>query len=136
MLRILATGAVCALSFASVPGPSVAQDADAGRQTFRTYCVTCHGMEGRGDGPMTQVLTIVPPDLTRLTSDNEGTFPISRVVARIDGRMPLLGHGGPMPVFGDLFEGESSLLDSETGAPIMTSQTMVDVVSYIEGLQR
>ena len=115
---------------------AAAQDREAGRQIFRDYCVTCHGMEGRGDGPMTQVLTINPPDLTLLTSDNNGVFPVSRVVARIDGRMPVLGHGGPMPVFGDLFEGQSGALDSETGAPILTSQPMVDVVTYLLDLQR
>lgn len=115
---------------------AAAQDREAGRQIFRDYCVTCHGMEGRGDGPMTQVLTINPPDLTQLTSDNNGVFPVSRVIARIDGRMPVLGHGGPMPVFGDLFEGQSGALDSETGAPILTSQPMVDVVTYLLDLQR
>lgn len=116
--------------------PAVSQDTDAGRQVFRDYCVTCHGMEGRGDGPMTQVLTIQPPDLTRLTANNDGVFPTSRVVAQVDGRVPVLGHGGPMPIFGPVFEGQAGAMDSETGAPILTSQTMVDVVGYLETLQR
>lgn len=116
-------------------GPGLADPVDEGRQLFRDYCVTCHGMEGRGDGPMTQVLTIAPPDLARLSVDNDGVFPVSRVVARIDGRMPILGHGGPMPVFGDLFDGEAGVLDSETGAPILTSRAMVAVVAYLESLQ-
>ena len=116
---------------------SVAADTvEEGRQLFRDYCVTCHGMEAVGDGPMTQVLTISPPDLTRLTADSDGVFPVSRVVARIDGRMPVLGHGGPMPVFGDLFDGEAGALDSETGAPILTSRSMVAVVEYLKTLQR
>ena len=116
---------------------SVAADpVEEGRQLFRDYCVTCHGMEAVGDGPMTQVLTISPPDLTRLTADSDGVFPVSRVVARIDGRMPVLGHGGPMPVFGDLFDGEAGALGSETGAPILTSRSMVAVVEYLKTLQR
>jgi len=122
------------------PCAALAQDQlseiDAGRQVFRDFCVTCHGMEGRGDGPMTQVLTIAPPDLTRLQSDNGGVFPVSHVVARIDGRIPVLGHGGPMPIFGPVFEGQAGALDSETGAPILTSAMMVDVVRYLESLQR
>ena len=128
--------AFAALALATSVAQAAAQDRDAGRQVFREYCVTCHGMEGRGDGPMTQVLTINPPDLTQLAADNNGVFPVSRVVARIDGRMPVLGHGGPMPVFGDLFEGQSGVLDSEAGAPILTSQPMVDVVTYLKDLQR
>ena len=125
-----------ALAMVASAAEAAAQDHDAGRQIFREYCVTCHGMEARGDGPMTQVLTINPPDLTQLTTDNNGVFPVSRVIARIDGRMPVLGHGGPMPVFGDLFEGQSGVLDSEAGAPILTSQPMVDVVTYLKDLQR
>jgi mono/diheme cytochrome c family protein len=117
-------------------GAAAAQSVEAGRQVFRDFCVTCHGMEARGDGPMTQVLTILPPDLTRLTADSGGTFPVSEIVARIDGRMPVLGHGGPMPLFGPVFDGEAGALDSETGAPILTSQTMVDLVSYLESIQR
>jgi mono/diheme cytochrome c family protein len=116
--------------------PVAAEPVDEGRQIFRDYCVTCHGMEGRGDGPMTMALTIAPPNLTRLASDNDGVFPVSLVVARIDGRIPVLGHGGPMPIFGDLFDGESGALDSETGAPILTSAAMVAVVAYLETLQR
>ncbi|MEM1077509.1 MAG: cytochrome c [Pseudomonadota bacterium] len=115
---------------------ALADPVNEGRQLFRDYCVTCHGMEAVGDGPMTQVLTISPPNLTRLSEDNDGVFPISRVVARIDGRMPVLGHGGPMPVFGDLFDGEAGALDSETGAPILTSRSMVAVVEYLKTLQR
>ena len=63
---------VAAIAFTATVAQAAAQDRDAGRQVFREYCVTCHGMEGRGDGPMTQVLTINPPDLTRLTADNKG----------------------------------------------------------------
>lgn len=130
-------GILCGLGALALLGaaPLQADPVDDGRQLYRAYCVTCHGMEGSGDGPMTQVLTIAPPDLSRLSVDNDGVFPVSRVVARIDGRMPILGHGGPMPVFGDLFDGEAGALDSETGAPILTSRAMVAVVAYLETLQ-
>ncbi len=116
--------------------PAFSQDREAGRQIFRDYCVTCHGMEGRGDGPMTQVLTIAPPDISMLRAGNDGVFPVSVVVAKVDGRVPVLGHGGPMPIFGPVFEGKAGALDSETGAPILTSETMVDLVAYLESMQR
>ena len=130
MVRNLWGLAVIAVALA---GPGSAQSVDEGRQLFREFCVTCHGLEARGDGPMTQVLTIAPPDLSRLSAGNDGTFPVSRVVARIDGRIPVLGHGGPMPVFGDLFDGTAGVLDSETGAPILTSAAMVAVVVAVAG---
>ena len=35
---------------------------DPGRQAFRTYCASCHGPAGRGDGPVAVQLRQSPPD--------------------------------------------------------------------------
>ena len=131
MRALAAFAAICGMAL-----PAIAQDVDNGRQVFRTYCATCHGMNGGGDGPMTNVMAIQPPDLTRLTALNEGVFPRVRVVYRVDGRDELLAHGGPMPIFGPLFEGESAALDAEDGTPILTSKLLADVVVYLESIQR
>lgn len=111
-------------------------DAQRGEETFQHYCAACHGLEAIGHGPMVTVLTIPPPDLTQLTARNEGSFPMTRVVTRIDGRDPLVAHGSPMPVYGDFFEGEDVMLSSESGQPIATSQPIADLVAYLQGLQR
>lgn len=116
--------------------PAVAQDVDRGRQVYRSYCATCHGMNGGGDGPMTAVMAIQPPDLTRLAALNGGVFPRVRVVYRVDGRDALLAHGGPMPMFGPLFDGRSAALDAADGTPILTSEPLADVVVYLESIQR
>ena len=60
-----------------------AQDADIGRSLFHTHCATCHGLEGRGDGPMAGVLIVKPVNLTELTAANAVVFPLERVVKRI-----------------------------------------------------
>ena len=42
-------------------GPSVVQQGEA---LFRTHCASCHGSEGRGDGPAAAALAGPPADLT------------------------------------------------------------------------
>lgn len=125
-------------------GASVAQETngeaeartEAGAALYAKHCATCHGADARGGGPMAPVLVLQPPDLTALAERNNGIFPITRVVMRIDGRDPLTSHGSPMPVYGDFFEGDLAVsLKAETGQPILTSQPLVDLVEYLKTLQ-
>lgn len=115
--------------------PAAAQDVDEGRSLYQGYCAACHGLEGRGDGPMAPILTVLPTDLTTLAADNGGTFPVAQVARQIDGRDPLLAHGGPMPLFGDFFEGDDASMKAETGQPIITSRAIVDLVAWLESIQ-
>ena len=115
--------------------PAVAEDVKAGVDLFVTYCASCHGLEARGDGPMSAILTVLPTDLTQLAVQMGGTFPIARVVARIDGRDPLVAHGSPMPVYGEFFEGKGVVLTDEDGVMIMTSQPVIDLVAYLQSVQ-
>lgn len=64
---------------------------------------------------MAGVLVIQPTNLTEL-SGQDGTFPTARVVARIDGRDPLVSHGSPMPVYGPYFEGSGYGYQGTDGA--------------------
>lgn len=112
-----------------------AQDAREGEALFIRYCATCHGATAQGGGPMSSVLIIQPTDLTKLASENDETFPRIRVIGRIDGRDPLVSHGSPMPVFGSLFDGRGETLRGEDGVLVMTSQPVIDLVTYLESLQ-
>lgn len=116
----------------TVPPPG---DAAEGRALYLEFCATCHGIDAEGRGPMAAALVIQPTDLTALAAGNEGRFPRGRVVRRIDGRDPLVSHGSPMPVYGGFFEGEDVALRTDSGQPIMTSQPIADLVSYLETLQ-
>jgi mono/diheme cytochrome c family protein len=116
-------------------GPAAAQDAVAGADLYVRYCAACHGMEARGDGEMAAILTILPADLTQISAGNGGIFPISRVAAQIDGRDPLLAHGGVMPLFGEFFEGQDTAIRSETGQPILTSRPLADLIAFLEAIQ-
>jgi mono/diheme cytochrome c family protein len=78
--------------------------APSGIDTFNSYCATCHGTGGKGDGPLASSLRTRPPDLTLLAARNGGKFDPDQVAQIIDGRNPVKGHGGgEMPVWGEIF---------------------------------
>ncbi|MEW2917649.1 cytochrome c [Ruegeria sp. ANG10] len=111
-----------------------AQDVDTGAELYQHYCATCHGIDATGHGPMAGILVIQPVDLTKLAGE-DGVFPTARVVARIDGRDPLVSHGSPMPVYGPYFDGQDTSMKTSEGQPILTSQPIVDLIAYLETLQ-
>jgi mono/diheme cytochrome c family protein len=118
----------------ALSGAAMAQS--TGQANYDRYCASCHGLDGTGHGPMRAVLTLPPTDLTALSASNGGTFPLERVVKRIDGRDPLVAHGSPMPVYGTFFDyGTGVALERPDGQKIMTTQPVADLVDYIRGLQ-
>lgn len=83
--------------------------ASSGEQMFKTYCATCHGLDGRGDGPAAAALKKAPANLTELTSRNSGKFPEMKVFSTIKGDSDVAAHGSKdMPVWGDLLPSVSS----------------------------
>jgi mono/diheme cytochrome c family protein len=134
MLRILA---VCLLECAAsgalgeqVTGaPTAPREADV--QVFRTYCASCHGVAGRGDGPVAGELKNVPPDLTKYTERNGGVFPSERLLQLIDGR-GLAVHGTrEMPVWGDAFKSAKDGLTPEAAKGRIEA-----VVRYLRAIQQ
>jgi mono/diheme cytochrome c family protein len=63
MIRQLGTFAA-ALVLAALPVAAQAGDAAAGKTTFETLCVTCHGPAGKGDGPAGAALDPKPRDFS------------------------------------------------------------------------
>jgi len=103
----------------------------SGAYSFRTYCASCHGVDGRGEGPLTDSLRFTPPDLTLIAKRNGGEFPTEKVVRIVDGRNPVKGHGGPdMPIWGDAFR------NAETGYDDAAARAKIrGVVEYLKTLQ-
>lgn len=125
-----------ALILACLAGlPAAAQDVERGEEVYQMHCAICHGDRGAGDGPMADILKVPPADLTRLATGNGGVFPTFRVVRQIDGRDPALAHVGEMPLFGYLYDFPDSAIASESGQPIMTAGPIVDVVTWLQGVQ-
>lgn len=115
--------------------PAAAQDPETGAALFARYCATCHGLNAEGAGPMSGVLLVQPSDLTTLTERHGGTFPVERVVTRIDGRDPLVSHGSDMPVYGDFFEGRDTAIKTPSGQPVLTSGPIADLLAYLTTIQ-
>jgi hypothetical protein len=96
LLSLVSHGQLALSQTADEPGPASAE--------FRISCANCHGMEGTGNGPMTILLTVKPPDLTVLAKNNQGNFPFDYVMRVIDGRVGVGAHGPrEMPIWGDRY---------------------------------
>ena len=131
MTRILSLVlALCAATAAQ------AEDPANGAQLFSNHCATCHGPTGEGDGPMRAVLSVPPADLTALSATNGGTFPLARVIRRIDGTTEVMAHGGPMPIFGLILDGPSEAVLAPDGSELVAAEAIVDIVSWLRGVQR
>ena len=103
----------------------------SGAYLFRTFCASCHGDAGRGDGQVAGVLRVPPSDLTTISARNDGSFPRARVLAFVDGRTPVPGHGRrEMPVWGDV------LRITEGHDERIVAARLDALVTYIESMQR
>ena len=96
----VALGARVALQAAAQTSAPGAQRVDLGKREFDSNCASCHGIAGKGNGPMAELLTRSAPDLTQLAKRNGGVLPIPRLYEVIDGTS-VPSHGTrDMPVWG------------------------------------
>ena len=113
-----------------------------GRNEFLRSCASCHGVSGKGDGPVAKSLSPPPSDLTRLSEANNGVFPVSRVHEVIDGRIESLIPGTrDMPVWGDrymqeMISRESRDFVSKEWNEAIVRRRILALVEYISTLQR
>ena len=113
-------------------GQNKQQKKFVGSELFRTYCATCHGTSGKGDGPLADALRKRPPDLTQFAKQNQDTFPSEKVRRIIDGREFVTGHGGPdMPVWGDAFARSREDADPES-----VKQKIQAIVEFLQSIQQ
>ncbi|MGA8305887.1 MAG: c-type cytochrome [Candidatus Acidiferrales bacterium] len=75
-----------------------------GPDLFRAYCASCHGKDGKGNGPVAPTLKATVPDLTIIAVSNDGNFPVARMKRIIMGEGMITSHGSrEMPVWGPIF---------------------------------
>ncbi len=81
-----------------------AQEFDAGKFEYQIGCAACHGVDGKGGGPVSSQVKVRPADLTILAKKNNGVFPFNSVYEFIDGRKVVLAHGTrDMPIWGNRY---------------------------------
>jgi mono/diheme cytochrome c family protein len=74
----------------------------SGKELYERFCASCHGVAGRGDGPVASSLSVEVPDLTLVARRAGDRYPRDRIVRIIDGRHILGAHGSrTMPVWGE-----------------------------------
>lgn len=104
MANLLAVGvAVClsavlawtAASDASPQERPPREDYNSGAYLYRTFCATCHGDSGKGDGPVADIAVRPPSDLTVLARRHGGTYPRNEVMGVLDNTPPVAGHAPP-----------------------------------------
>ena len=89
---------------AAMSGAAQAQDVDVGKSEFQSSCASCHGADGKGNGPLREQLKVPPPDLTILARNNNGEFPAAALYQTIDGSKAVPAHGNrEMPIWGERF---------------------------------
>lgn len=75
-----------------------------GADIYRAHCASCHGVSGKGDGPVAPALNTTLPDLSTIAQRSGGVFPVGRVRKIITGDELILGHGSrEMPIWGPVF---------------------------------
>jgi hypothetical protein len=122
---------LAAICLAAVP--AVADE--AGQVAYEQYCATCHGPGGKGDGKLTEILSVPVPDLTQLSANNDGVFPMLYVIQTIDGRTGVRGHDLPMPVYGALFKERMSEI-GPYAAEIALRGEILSIAYYLESIQQ
>ena len=130
-LTALATG----LTIMAMAQTAAAQSA-AGAEEYTRACASCHGLTGRGDGPLAEYMSIPVPDVTQIRTRNNGVFPMLEVIHLIDGRSGLRGHGGPMPIWGDRFEAAVASELGDVGIEIAVRGRVLALATYLEAIQQ
>jgi len=124
-------GAVAAspVQVKKIPAPYTAPS--SGRAMYLAYCASCHGKDGKGDGPAASAMKSFPGDLTELAARNRGTFPESHVIQIIQGDSNSLSHGSKdMPVWGPVFRA----MGTQGGS--MVQLRIRNLTRYIASVQR
>ena len=109
--------------------PPLAIHSIAGNDNFESYCASCHGHDGAGDGALAGRLKTRPPDLRFLSRKFDGSFDRERVL-----RFITEGDDGPehratdMLAWGPVLEG---LERSDN----LVAIRIANIVDYIASLQ-
>ena len=126
---------------------ALAEEETIGSDEYRISCLSCHGVGGRGDGPLATYLTVPPTDLTALARNNggqypklkAGSYPFLRVYQVIDGRADIALHGDrAMPVWGNRYLAEMPGGTTAYGGEYekMVRGRVLELVYFIQTLQQ
>ena len=105
----------------------------SGTDLYLSYCASCHGVNGEGDGQVAGVMQIRVPNLRLLSQRNSGLFPAQAVSEYIDGRAVVAAHGDRrMPVWGEVL----NWTEGDNGeAEQLAQQKIAAIVIFLDDIQ-
>ena len=112
---------------------------ELGKVEFLGSCAACHGADGKGSGPVAEVMVNKPLDLTQI-SKKYGSFPSDDMYTVIDGRKMINPHGSrDMPVWGYRYLADAIKRSNEVPHDVdvikMVDGRITALVSYIYSIQ-
>ena len=140
MRLLVLSAAIAALPLVAYAQDPVSDRIEAGKLEFGSSCAACHGVDGKGNGPMAELLTTALPDLTQLAKKNDGAFPFGRVYYIIDGREEIAPHGSrDMPIWGDVYNSDAeeyyNYLAGTATAEVYVAAKILFLIDYLESIQ-
>lgn len=105
MLRKLLLGLLALHAVAAAANPPAAFE---GRRLYVSYCLLCHGSDGRGGGPLAQAMKISPADLSTTVRSRSDTI-LTKIITG-EGKQTITGRerhnllNETMPEWKDVFD--------------------------------
>lgn len=145
MKRLCIVTALVGVALIAIPACGYAQSnlepyLDTGKLEYQSQCAICHGALGKGDGSFNVLLKTKASDLTVLSKNNGGVFPVKHIEDVITGTADVVGHGSRnMPIWGDYYKeiAPSELNRSYTKNDVraFVRARILALVEYISRLQ-
>ncbi|MEH6647761.1 c-type cytochrome [Sulfitobacter sp.] len=117
-----------------VVGASV-EAQSVGELLFKKNCVSCHGVTGQGDGPLSARLGTAPADLTQIAARRDGVWPMLEVMSILDGYLKASNPREDMPIFEGFLDDNMVEFDTGNGLPTLVPIKLVEIANYLESLQ-
>jgi cytochrome c1 len=109
--------------------------AEAGATLFADNCAACHGADAKGAGEFGVQLFNIPPDLTQLSAENGGVFPMDYVLGVIDGFDREPHFSAAMPEFGEGDLGPTVIVEEDgLGTPVPAR--LLALAAWLETVQQ
>jgi len=111
--------------------PAAYTDPSSGKGMYIAYCASCHGADGKGNGPAAPALKTAPTNLTYIEVKNGGAFPEAHIMQVIRGDSATAAHGNQdMPVWGPVF------LRMGQHDPAQLQLRIRNLTKYLESIQQ
>ena len=101
-----------------------------GKDLYVAYCASCHGLTGKGDGPVSPALKIPMADLRTIAKRNNGAVPKEELEKMILGEKgSRAAHGSEdMPVWGPVFR----KVENDRDLGLVRVRRLVDYIAQLQ----